>query len=209
MIKKLRKKFIVVTMCSVMAVLCLLITTINIISFINVYNETEAKISVIALNDGTFPDFSPFPDKPDGFMPNANIPANNFSPEAPFDTRYFTVRISEQGKIIAADTERIAAINAEDAMKYAQKLFKNNKKNGFYEGYRYKATEIKSGTMYIFLDCSREMNTFYGFFFSSISVSMLSTLLIFVLVMYFSKLAIKPFAENYEKQKRFIISCIT
>lgn len=200
MIKRLRKKFITVTMCSVVAVLVLLITAINIISFVNVNSEADAKISAIALNGGVFPDLNRFNEKPT----DNNRFGNDFSPEAPFDTRYFTVLVSNSGSVISIDTGRIAAVDTDDAAEFALKLMISGKTKGFHEGYKYQAVSTISGTMYIFLDVSREMSTFYSFLFASITVSTLGILLVFLLVLFFSKIAIRPFIENYEKQKRFI-----
>ncbi len=58
--------------------------------------------------------------------------------------------------------------------------------------------------MYIFLNSERELSTFRTFLLASVGISIAGLLLVFCLVVFFSKKAVKPVAESYEKQKRFI-----
>ncbi len=58
--------------------------------------------------------------------------------------------------------------------------------------------------MYIFLDCTRELDSFHSFLAVSAGVSVLGWTLVFLLVVGFSRLAVRPIVEGYEKQKRFI-----
>ena len=54
------------------------------------------------------------------------------------------------------------------------------------------------------MDCTRNLSTFRAFLFTSILVSILGLLSVFVLVLFFSRLVMKPVAESYEKQRQFI-----
>ena len=42
------------------------------------------------------------------------------SPEAPYETRFFTVSLDENGKVIATDTGFIAAVEPADAAEFAK-----------------------------------------------------------------------------------------
>ena len=46
----------------------------------------------------------------------------------------------------------------------------------------------------------KELSSFWSF----LVISIVGILVVFALVLIFSKIAVKPFAESYEKQKRFI-----
>lgn len=46
----------------------------------------------------------------------------------------------------------------------------------------------------------KELSSFWSF----LVISIAGILVVFALVLIFSKIAVKPFAESYEKQKRFI-----
>lgn len=50
----------------------------------------------------------------------------------------------------------------------------------------------------------KELSSFWSFLVISILISIAGILVVFALVLVFSKIAVKPFAESYEKQKRFI-----
>lgn len=125
--------------------------------------------------------------------------------EAPFDTRFFAVEMDEQRNVVRTDTNNINAVSEEDAIEYAMLLTSKQKSDGYYKNYRYKASTTSSGTtLYVFLDCERELNTFQRFLIVSISISITGLILVFLLVVVLSSRMIKPVAESYQKQKRFI-----
>ncbi|MBO4980932.1 MAG: HAMP domain-containing histidine kinase [Lachnospiraceae bacterium] len=207
MIKTLRRKFIAAAMCSVAAVLFLLIGSINLANYINVDKATDARLDILAENGGSFPRTSGpelFKDpKPD------MAPHRKMSAETPFDTRFFTVTLKADGTIVSVDTGKIAAISTEDACSYAQSLFQKDSREGYSAHYKYRAVSVtgtlgEQNTMYIFLDCQRELDTFQNFLFISILASLFGMFLVLLLVIFFSKILVRPIAESYEKQKRFI-----
>lgn len=150
----------------------------------------------------------------DGMLPDWNFDRNKhfrtgLSAETPFDTRYFTVTLDSEGTVTSINTGNIAAVSESKAQEYAQNLFAKGKSEGFINNYKYRViygtnSDFKAFTMYIFLDCEREMNTFESFLFASIAISLTGILLVFLLVVIFSRIIVKPVAESYEKQKRFI-----
>ena len=199
MIKKLRQKFIAIAMSSVIVVLTLIMGAVNIANYININERSEHTLKILEENDGEFP-FDEFPQKGKRYGKDREM-----SPETPFETRYFTVRMDKNGKVSAIDTGRIFAVSTSTAQEYAETLFSENKTKGFIESYKY--TRIDSGNdgyMYIFIDCDRELSTFRSFLLASIGISLGGILLVFILVVIFSKIAVRPVAESYEKQKRFI-----
>ncbi len=54
------------------------------------------------------------------------------------------------------------------------------------------------------MDCRRQLDTFRNFLVTAVSVSAVGLLSVFVLLIYLSSRIVKPFSDNYEKQKRFI-----
>ena len=197
MIKKLRRKFIAIAMISVIVVLTLIMGTVNIINYLNVNERSQRTLSVLEENDGEFP-FDELPQKGKRFE------NKSLSAEAPFETRYFTVSMNNEGKVSAIDTGRIFAVSTSTAEEYAKTLFSKNKTRGFIGNYKYSRIAHNDGYMYIFIDCERELSTFRSFLLASIGISFLGIVLVFILVVIFSKIAVRPVAESYEKQKRFI-----
>lgn len=204
MIKKLQKRFIAITMCSVILVLGVIMTSINLANYSQVNRSAEQKLKILADNNGVFPDQEPQKrEKPLDDTPEPKTDME-MSPEAPFDTRYFTVTLDEDGSVITVDTGKIAAVTTDTATEYAKELSRKNKTEGFIEDYKYCTVSQQESVMYIFLDCNRELSTFRSFLWLSVTISIIGLLLVFALVVFFSGKAVKPVAESYVKQKRFI-----
>lgn len=197
MLKSLRRKFILIAMGSVSAVLALIIGVINTANYRSVVRSAEERLSLIELGGGYFPALDFFDLRGRGF-------GGWLSEEAAFDTRYFTVTLNDSGSVIAVNTGWIAAVDADAASEMALSLWSRNKTAGFLSHYRYKTAAVRGGTRYIFLDCGRELDTFLSFFTASCLASALGLILVFILVLIFSKIALKPVARSLEKQKRFI-----
>lgn len=70
MLKTLRNKFIKIAMLSVAAVLVVIIISINFANYIQITKTSNTKISLIAQNDGIFPNLSNDKDSPDKNIPN-------------------------------------------------------------------------------------------------------------------------------------------
>ncbi len=200
MIKHLRKKFIILSMCSIFSVLLLIISVINIINYVNVINTTDHIVNILKEGKGEFDQNKDgIGDRP------GDRPQRPMSPETPFETRFFTVVLDENGEVKSVNTERIAAIDEKEAMNCSLTLYKKNRKVGFYGSYRYGiSTTENNELMYIFVDCTKELSSFQTFLYSSIAVGLSAFALIFVLIFFLSGKVMKPVAEAYEKQKRFI-----
>lgn len=110
----------------------------------------------------------------------------------------------DDNEIVFTDTNKIAAITEETAGSYALELYADGKTKGMYEDYKYRAKQTEQGTLYIFLDCTREMTTFRSFLQASVLISLGGAAIVFVLVIILSKIALKPVEESYRKQKNFI-----
>lgn len=194
MIRKLRRKFIWIAMVSMIFVLGTIVAVINVLNYQKTDEYSDKIIALLTDNEGNFPkDFPSRPDKGDGM-----------TPETPFEARFFTVMLDEQGEVVFSDTKQIAAVDAEIAESYAKTLNADNEKSGMYDDYKYRAKETDKGTLYIFLDCTREMNSFRNFLQTSILISFGGLAVVFILIVIFSHIALKPVEESYQKQKHFI-----
>ena len=194
MIKKLRRKFILIAMCSMIFVLGTIVTVINVLNYQKTDNYSNRIISLLTDNEGGFPkDFPVRPNQGDGM-----------TPETPFEARFFSVMLDEQGDVVFSDVRQIAAITPQTAEEYAKTLYQDSKTAGMYDDYKYRVKETDEGTLYIFLDCTREMNSFRGFLQTSILISLGGLAVVFILIIIFSHIALKPVEESYQKQKHFI-----
>lgn len=133
-----------------------------------------------------------------------NLFSTRVSEETPYNTRYFTVKLDNDGNVILVNTGKIAAVSSSQASSYAKDLFAEGKKEGFYNYYKYKAVTSDSETLYVFLSCESEIRTLTLLILVSIIVLFVGVLLVYILVRVLTKIAIKPVEESYAKQKRFI-----
>ncbi len=206
MIKKLRRRFLVITMISVILVVGLLIGFINITNFIQVDQDNDFHIRMLTdINtfEKEFLDVKP----PEHIKENVDLSKQTdprTSPETLYMSRYFTVTYDENDEIVEVNLDSIAAINYEEAVLLAEEVNESGKEEGYKSTYKYLVVESQSGTKIIFLDCSRTLWNVRQFFLTSLWISIGGTIMIFLLVLFFSKRAVAPVAESYEKQKRFI-----
>lgn len=148
------------------------------------------------------------PGKQQGASPNGSQGPNTVSPrgnveEMPFETRYFTVVLGSDGTVASVNTDRIAAVSSSEASEMACGLVAGSA--GFMGEYRYSAVQQSDGSVRcVFLDCSRDLGSFTSFLTASVVVSLVGLVLVFVLVLVFSRFAIRPVVESYQKQKAFI-----
>lgn len=184
-------------------VLTLIITIINAANYASVVSDADRLLDILSSNAGVFPESDSMP-RPQDEPGEPSGGSRMKSPEEPFETRYFTVTIDSGGNAETVDTSRIAAVSQQEARELAPKLYKNRGKSGFEGSYKYRAVTDENGTMYIFLDCGRSMESFYSFLWASAGVSATGLILVFLIVLFISKYAVAPIARSYEKQKQFI-----
>lgn len=180
MIRDLRKKFILVAMLSTMLVLTAIMGVVNFSNYREMLDRADEMTALLEQNDGKFPEEPSRHEQDDTETPPAK-PENDekdksrFSVETPFETRYFTVTVDENGEVTDCDLDRIAAVDEETAEEYTQTAQQKNKTTGFQGIYRYRVTETEDGAKYVFL-----------------------------LVVIFSRMVFRPVEESIQKQKRFI-----
>lgn len=235
MIKKLRKRFVITSMLSVIIVLTVIVAVMNIANYMSADQEAGQLLALLADNGGSFsapsdePPALPEGEEPRGMSDGEEPPAlpdnyfrnggragfnkdrnNEFfgrelmTAETPYETRFFTVLLKESGDPVTVDTGKIAAVSTDEAVGIAQELLSAGKTAGYYGNYKYLAAENEKGTLYIFIDRTRSLNSVKDFMLISLLVALGAAAAIFVLVFIFSGVVVKPIAESYEKQKKFI-----
>ena len=219
MIRKLRKKFILAAVVSVFLVLSVLIGAINVLNYRSMVKDADSTLQMLAENGGAFPrqmfrpdDLPPMrEDRPEeNIPPPADARGSGFEGppggfgELAYQSRYFAVWFDAEGSISRISLDNIAAIAEDDARTLAERVYAQGGEKGFAEEYRYKRSLSDGETMLLFLNCQRELGTFRGFLYASILISLVGILGVFLLLLLFSGRIVRPIAESYEKQKRFI-----
>ena len=222
MIKKLRLKFIFISMLSITIVMVLLIGAINIMNYRSVVNGADRILAMLNDGGGRFPGIgrnqdpnstrsSRRPSRSEGDIfrrvtRSISGEENENSPELRYESRFFSVTLDLNGEIKSTRTDRISAVDSEAAAEMAKEIYNSGKVVGFSGDYRYrKAVNTKNDTiLIIFYDCGRSLSNVRSFLFISILISFVFLLLVYALITLFSRAAIMPAAEAYEKQRQFI-----
>ncbi|MBR3375551.1 MAG: HAMP domain-containing histidine kinase, partial [Firmicutes bacterium] len=200
MVNKLRKRVILYTVASVVLVLALLMGIINAVNYMDKDRNADEILYYLAENGGDFPrhmDHGPKGD--DQFRPPRDM-----TEETPFETRFFSLTLKEDGTVKEINTGKIAAVSSSEAAEMANRAAASGKTTGYDGNYKYLIYDNDGETMYIFLDCTRDLSAVKSFLKISIMVSLLGALAISLLVVILSPRMIKPVAESYAKQKEFI-----
>lgn len=213
MIKKLRAKLILACMFSLAVVLLVILGGVNLMSYQKVVSDADTVLSLLAANDGAFPKLrAPQEEKDEGYFAPFGTPGDKrdlfnqriMSPETPYESRFFSVLLGEDGQVVETDTGQIAAVDAEQATDYAQKAAASGKTSGFLDDYRFLVQNESGGIRVIFLDCGRSLSSFRTTLLASVSLAVLGLAAVLFLLLILSRRIVRPMAESYEKQRQFI-----
>ncbi|MBQ8831795.1 MAG: HAMP domain-containing histidine kinase [Oscillospiraceae bacterium] len=196
MIKRMQKKFIILTMSAFLLVLAVIITSINLINYNSVITEADELLNILSEEKGG---------PQDRDFPLDKLPPG-MSPEAPFESRYFSAVLDkENGNVVFVETSKIFTVDSSKAMEFAKEAYNKAKSHGFIDAYRYVIKDDGMRNLRItFLDCGRKLDAFNRFLVISIAISLLGFIIVFLFIAFFSNKIIRPISESYEKQKRFI-----
>ena len=197
MIRRLRFKLIVVSMLSLLLVLAVIMGFLNVVNYRGIVQDADNVLNLLKANSAQLPRLQ------ESFDWRNDGPRYK-SPELPFEIRFFSVLLSESGGIETTDMVQIAAIDEDTVTRYALRAFESEKERGFVEDYRYIRYDDSEGVHIIFLDYGRVLSGHRSVLMNSILISIGGLLAVFLLIVVLSKRIMKPFAQNYEKQKLFV-----
>lgn len=196
MIQKLRIRFIILAMSTLLAVLLVLVGGINAANYSGIVSEADRILSFE--NPGRMLKNKNTGLKEDGGM------FSQFPPDAHDFARFFSVVLSPDGTVLDMHLPNDAILESTDVSALAGKVLSKSSDTGFQGIYRFRKQVSGETVRILFLDCGREIISFQRFLMTSILLSAAGFLLIFGIVVYFSGRIVRPFAESYEKQKQFI-----
>ena len=216
MIKKLKRRFIILAMVSLAVLLSFIVAGMNMINYSKVVSDADTKLEVLEENAGMimlenmmnpFGNFDEYYfDDDDGraAFGHRGPGRHSMTRDEAEEARFFIVSADESGAVLQTYTDRIYAVDTDEAAKYAEKALASGNESGFVGDFRYSVSESVSGNIVIFLDCGRTLESFRAFLRASILMSVLGLLAVFFVILYFAGRIVRPVAESYEKQKRFI-----
>ena len=142
MFKRLRIRFIALSMASLLLVLLVILGAVNLMSYRGVVRDADQILDLLAENGGAFPkpeepapylpmhpdgwDDDDFDDEPDDDDDRGEdlMPTREHirSQELPYESRFFTVTVNEAGDVLSVDTGKIAAVDMDAAVDYAESV---------------------------------------------------------------------------------------
>ena len=221
MIKKLKIRFIVLAMVSLTVLLSVIVAGMNMINYSKVVSDADTKLEVLEENSGRimledrlnpFSDFENFFDDDDYYnddddrilFGHRGPGGRSMTRDEAEESRFFMVTVDESGSVLRTYIDRISAVDSADAAAYALKALSSGKEAGFVGEFRYAVSDSSNGVLVTFLDCGRTLGSFRSFLGASIMMSLAGLVAVFFVILYFAGRIVRPVAESYEKQKRFI-----
>ena len=230
MISKLKRRFIILAMAALAILLAVIIAGMNIINYEKVVSDADERIEVIEENYDRFlnvPGGSFMPqgdvieqddmdddedfDHDDMFDREDEPFFGRGGEKGPFmtrdeaeESRFFVATAGQDGEIQQVNVDRISSVDEGEARSYAKEALSSGKDEGFVGEFRYSVENDGPGMRITFLDCGRVLESFRDFLRYSILMSLAGLIVMFGVITFFAGRIVRPVAESYEKQKRFI-----
>ena len=199
MIRTLRRKFIAIAMLSLLGTLTVLCGAIAAGNAYITADRADRAIDLLYQNSGEFP--SPPEARPDP----SGAPEFQVTPETPVETRYVIVELTDRREVQTVDTDHIAALDRQTVVECVNDILADGGSRGYVEYYRFGVFEDQGGgSTVIVLDCFLQLQSAYNMLRVTLLVALACAGIVFLLLAFFSRRAIRPFAENLERQRQFV-----
>ena len=198
MLKRLRVRFVVSVMISVVCVLLLAAAGICVWNYSTILGDTDRNLDGIASAEQNGIGES----APNGFPMTGTF---EIGPnETEYTTRFFSVHIAKADGTVSLSMDFISAVTDEEAADYAREALASGSTRGWHGIYRYLTYETGTESVAVFLNASAQLGFLSSLVEGSLVIVAVTSIMILLLVMVFSGRAIRPYLKNMEQQKRFI-----
>ena len=193
MVLRLRLRFIYFSTLALMIILLSVIGVLNSGRYYQIRMEIQSVLRILSNNEGVFPST-----------------ANKEPGEFPADYNYFSVKMSEEEEVLSSDFNHIFTVSKETGRELIRLILASGRNRGYLEipGQRFAfqvARVHKTGEILVsVLDISILQRGHKGLVNLSLGLFFGSFLFFICVVTVLSGKVVRPFMENYEKQKRFI-----
>ncbi len=202
MTKLLQKRFVVTAMVAISLLIVMLLGAINVINIGIVRSDIDRTLSMLAE--------TPMEPNMANKIPNAPTPNKDFNLQNNdnrlLSSPYFIVTTDASGNIIFVDANKITSLTESEIEEIVKNVLSQGSVTGKSNGFRYRIAEslFSADITIAFLDTSNEVYSYLRVLLLSVGVGTICWALMLLLVISLSKKAIRPIAENLEKQKQFI-----
>ncbi|MFG6344620.1 MAG: hypothetical protein K1W35_12840, partial [Lachnospiraceae bacterium] len=186
MIRKLRKKFVILSTISLLLLLGIIVVSSNFLTYRELVDKADIVLDMIVENGGRPMHLLP-PEKKE--IPREGMSGERgrffgkklLSPEVMYEARFFTATVSGDGQMISVDTQSIAMVDDAEAQNYAKRAYGKKSDRGFINDFRYIKYIDGNDICVIFLDCGRNLFTFKNALLINCLISFAGLLAIFVI----------------------------
>ena len=224
MIKALQRKFIRIAMLAATLLMVVFLLAINISNLWTTNREMTRTLKIIVANSASArPDFAGFPAGNAGISEQTgpSSSSDDTAPAGPADAgnetqagindllnseRYFFVRVTEDGQVIYSDLTHISSVDEAKARELCGRAEATGKTGGHVAGFIFlkSVSETTGGAVYAFIDDQEEIGAVLRMVVITAVIGAVCWLIALVLVIRLSGRAIRPIAENMERQKQFV-----
>lgn len=198
MIRTLRRRFLLIALASLTGTLAVLCLVINLGYHAITTRRADQVIQVLHQNAGQFPE-------PEAQADPGAFPGFQVTQETPFETRYVVVRLTGRREVAEVDVEHIAALDREMVIQQVEQILDGGKNSGYSGYYRYQVFDDgEDGQTIVVLDCFLQLQAANNVLRLTLLASLACIAIVFLLLVVLSRRVVRPFAENLEKQRRFV-----
>ena len=201
MIQHFRKKFILISTSALLVVIITIIGSISAVTYFQARQEVNSVLSILSDNEGR---------KPARQVPSQSnfFPQQRLTPESLSQYRYISATIPHNGDLIQVDNQHILSVSATTIRQLAQRVEWRNNDHGevLYNSnvYAYQVRRMGKRTLVVFLDESLMMSRAREIINLGVLLGVVSLVLYTIILVLFSRRAIRPIIEAEQRQKEFI-----
>ena len=198
MIRTLRRRFLLIALASLTGTLAVLCLVINLGYHAITTRRADQVLQMLHQNAGQFPE-------PETQADSGAFPGFQVTLETPFETRYVVVRLTGQREVAEVDMVHIAALDQEKVIQQVEQILDGGKSSGYSGYYRYQVFDDgEEGQTIVVLDCFLQLQAANNVLRLTLLASLACIAIVFLLLVVLSRRVVRPFAENLEKQRRFV-----
>ncbi len=199
MIKKLRFRFVFVSMAALLAALLLTMGLVNLLVHNRVRAQNEAILEAILASGGGIPAGA---DDPDGRLSLDELP------ELFYEMRFFTGVMTAEGAVEKLDLGRIVSLDGSDAEDLVLRAARRHGSRGMLRRgpgfYSYLFQKAGEEEHFAFLDVTSRYWLFREIFLYSALVGLVILVVFLFFILRYSQSIIAPYVVSMEKQQQFI-----
>lgn len=200
MTKGLQRRFVAAAMAAVTLLLVLLLGAINGANLFFAGQRLEHTLEMLGDTGG---DIGRLPPPKPGGPEHPGMDRNDY--DAFLSSNYFLVRFDQSGRAVFVDVSRTSQVGEEEAQGLAEQALASGRERGSSGSFRYLLRENPAlGTTAVFLDTSAERFSCLRVLALSAGMGLGCWLGMLAVVALLSKRAIRPIAENIQRQKQFV-----